>query len=246
MDTRLLLIDDDPAVRDLAALVLGEAGFAVDVAADVAVPETVPWDRYHVVVLDIGLPSIDGIELCRGIRRRSAVPVLMLTGRDGNDDVVAGLDAGADDYVTKPFVPEVLVARARAAARRQVPGTGSVRLVVGDLVVDERAGRAFRGGVELDLTSTEMRLLVVLARNAGSVMGRDRLLSEVWGYDYLGDSRLVDMGVQRLRAKLRSAATAGEHVGASAEAAAASAGSDHEPLADPIVTVRGAGYRLDG
>jgi two-component system response regulator MtrA len=244
MDTRLLLIDDDPAVRDLAASVLGDAGFEVDVAGDVAVPETVPWDRYHVVVLDVGLPSVDGIELCRRIRRRSAVPVLMLTARDGNDDVVAGLDAGADDYVTKPFVPEVLVARARAAARRQVPGAASVRLAVGDLVVDERSGRAFRGGVELDLTSTEMRLLVVMARNAGAVMGRDRLLSEVWGYDYLGDSRLVDMGVQRLRSKLR-AASPGTGGGGSVRSPGPG-GGDHGPPADPIVTVRGAGYRLDG
>jgi two-component system, OmpR family, response regulator MtrA len=224
MDARLLLIEDDPTVQALASLVLSESGFEVDTTTDVRHPDQVPWDRYHLVVLDVGLPSIDGISLCRLIRTRSQVPVLMLTARDSPEDVVAGLDAGADDYVTKPFVPEVLAARARAAVRRHVPGAGSVRLTVRDLAIDERASRAFRDGQELELTATEMRLLVVLARHAGEVLSRETLLSEVWGYDYLGDSRLVDMAVLRLRGKL---------------------GAGDRPPTDYIATVRGEGYRLD-
>ena len=219
----LLLIDDEPNVRDLATQVLDEAGFDVQALGDAPDPATVAWDRYRVVVLDVGLPSIDGVELCRQVRSRSPVPIVMLTARDGSEDVVRGLEAGADDYVTKPFVPEVLVARVRAAARRQVGGADQGTLSVRDLVVDESSFRAYRNGAELNLTSTEMRLLAVLARNAGDVLSRQRLLEEVWGYDYLGDSRLVDMAVLRLRGKLRQ-------------------GDDD---AEYVSTVRGEGYRLD-
>jgi two-component system response regulator MtrA len=219
----LLLIDDEPNVRDLATQVLDEAGFDVQALGDAPDPATVAWDRYRVVVLDVGLPSIDGVELCRQVRSRSPVPIVMLTARDGSEDVVRGLEAGADDYVTKPFVPEVLVARVRAAARRQVGGADQGTLSVRDLVVDESSFRAYRDGAELNLTSTEMRLLAVLARNAGDVLSRQRLLEEVWGYDYLGDSRLVDMAVLRLRGKLRQ-------------------GDDD---AEYVSTVRGEGYRLD-
>lgn len=224
MEPRLLLIEDDPAVQEFASLLLAEAGFEVDVIGDAPDPALVAWDRYHLVVLDVGLPTADGIEVCRGIRRRSRVPIVILTGRDGAAEMVAGLDAGADDYVTKPFVPAVLAARARAAVRRQVPGSTGGRIAVRDLVIDEVGFRAFRDGEELELTPTEMRLLVVLARSAGEVLTRQRLLEEVWGYDYLGDSRLVDMAVLRLRAKLRP---------------------DNEESADYVTTVRGEGYRFD-
>ena len=224
MDPRLLLIEDDPAVRELAVEVLADSGFEVDEMDDAPDPDRIAWDRYHVVILDIGLPSTNGLDLCRLIRGRSSVPILLLTARARPSEVVEGLDAGADDYITKPFVPDVLAARARAAARRQMPGAGDVRIAVGDLLVDERAFRAFRDGQELELTPTEMRLLVMLARNAGEVLTRQKLLEEVWGYDYLGDSRLVDMAVLRLRAKLRP---------------------DGEEATDYIATVRGEGYRLD-
>jgi two-component system response regulator MtrA len=222
MPRPLLLVEDEPAVRELASAVLSDAGFAVDALADGPDPDRTPWERFHVVVLDVGLPNVDGMDLCRSIRRRSNVPIVMLTARDRADDVVAGLEAGADDYLTKPFVPAVLVARVEAAVRRQIPGAGDVRMLVGDLAIDERAFTASRGGVALDLTGTEMRLLVALARRAGSVCTRQDLLERVWGYDYLGDSRLVDMAVLRLRAKLREAG-AGD---------------------DLIQTVRGEGYRL--
>jgi len=223
MTQPLLLVDDEASIRDLAAEVLGEAGFDVQLADDAPDPEATAWDRYGVVVLDVGLPSLDGIELCRRLRERSAVPVVMLTARDGAEDVVAGLEAGADDYVTKPFVPEVLVARVRAAARRHATAEGSGTVSIRDLVVDESSFRAYRDGEELNLTSTEMRLLAVLARNAGEVLSRQRLLEEVWGYDYLGDSRLVDMAILRLRGKLRQGDCDAEYVS----------------------TIRGEGYRLD-
>jgi DNA-binding response OmpR family regulator len=224
MVSRLLLIEDDAAIREAASLVLETSGFEVEAISDAPRPETVPWERYQLVVLDVGLPSANGMDLCREIRTRSSVPVLMLTARDQASDVVAGLDAGADDYVTKPFVAEELAARARAATRRQLPGGGSSRTTVGDLVIDERAFRAFVAGEELDLTPTEMRLLMVLARRTGQVCTRHELLEEVWGYDYLGDSRLVDMAVLRLRTKLRR-----RREGADAH----------------VATVRGQGYRLD-
>jgi two-component system response regulator MtrA len=161
--------------------------------------------------------------VCRQIRRDSAVPIVMLTARSDATDVVAGLELGADDYVTKPFDLPVLVARARAVLRRASGDGRPVVLRVGDLEIDPGAFSAHRGGVELRLTATEFRLLETLARRPGQVFTREMLLSAVWGYDYLGDSRLVDVAVQRLRAKIEENPT------------------------NPrwIVTVRGVGYRLE-
>jgi DNA-binding response OmpR family regulator len=221
--SRLLLIEDDPQIQELAALVLADSGFEVEVSADAPDPASVPWDRFGLVVLDVGLPSRDGFDVCREIRARSGVPIVMLTARDATADVVRGLDAGADDYLTKPFVPEELAARARAASRRQLPGAG-VRLIVRDLVIDERAFCARRGDEELDLTATELRLLIALASRAGEVLSRHDLLAAVWGYDYLGDSRLVDMAVLRLRRKL---------------------GDDGSGTAPYVTTIRSEGYRFD-
>jgi two-component system response regulator MtrA len=222
MPSRLLLIEDDPVIQELAAMVLADSGFEVEVSTDGPDPATVEWDLFQLVVLDVGLPTADGFELCRAIRMRSGVPIVMLTARDATADVVRGLEAGADDYLTKPFEPEELAARARAASRRQEPGA-SARLAVRDLVIDETAFRARRGEVELDLTATELRLLIALASQAGKVLSRHDLLAAVWGYDYLGDSRLVDMAVLRLRRKL-----------------------DDDPEARPYVTtVRSEGYRFD-
>ncbi len=221
---RLLLIEDDPAVRELASLTLMEAGFHVDALDDAPDPDLVQWDLFHVVILDIGLPSADGIELSQLIRKHSNVPIIMLTARDRSEDVVSALEAGADDYVTKPFDAGVLAARARAAARRHIPGAGDVRVQVDNLVIDQREFRAVLDGTELELSATELGLLTALAARPGEVLTRQQLLEEVWGYDYLGDSRLVDMAILRLRAKLRAAV------------AESSPG---------IVTVRGQGYRLE-
>lgn len=223
MAIRLLLIEDEPAIQELAALVLRASGFEVEVAADAPDPAAVAWDEFQLIVLDVGLPSASGFDLCRDIRTRSGVPIVMLTARDATTDIVRGLDAGADDYLTKPFDPEELAARARSATRRQLP-SAAARLVVRDLVIDEKAFRACRGDEELTLTATELRLLVALAGRAGEVLSRHMLLEAVWGYDYLGDSRLVDMAVLRLRQKLRVGAT------------------DDAPY---ITTVRAEGYRFD-
>ena len=177
--------------------------------------------RPDLVLLDVMLPRRDGLEVCRIIRRESNVPVVMLTARSDAIDIVVGLESGADDYVTKPFEMPVLVARVRAALRR-VRGTEDAEILrLGDVEIDVLGHRALRAGEELRLSPTEFRLLVELARAPGRAFSREILLENVWGYDYLGDSRLVDMAIQRLRAKIET--------------------DPAEP--DLIETVRGVGYR---
>jgi DNA-binding response OmpR family regulator len=169
------------------------------------------------------LPGIDGFELCRTLRRTSDVPIVMVTARNDTHDVVAGLEAGADDYLTKPFAPKELSARIRALLRRIRPiSAGHAKLVFGDLEIIPDEGKVLRSGSELHLTKTEFRLLCELAQNPGRVFSRESLLDKVWGYDYFGDGRLVDVHVRRLRTKVESDAANPRHV----------------------VTVRGLGYRL--
>ncbi len=224
MNEHLLLVEDDGSIRASTTLGLERAGFHVTSARDgreaLATFQREPFD---LVILDLMLPEIDGFEVCRQIRRDSAIPIVMLTARSDATDVVAGLELGADDYVTKPFDLPVLIARARAVLRRASGDDQHVVIRVGDLEIDPGAFSTHRGGVELPLTATEFRLLETLARRPGQVFTREMLLSAVWGYDYLGDSRLVDVAVQRLRAKIE------------------------EDPANPrwIVTVRGVGYRLE-
>jgi DNA-binding response OmpR family regulator len=181
--------------------------------------------RPELVVLDVMLPGLDGFEVCRRIRRTDQVPIILLTARSDDIDVVVGLESGADDYVVKPVQPRVLDARIRAVLRRQgngVPDAGDTA-VFGDLVVDRAAMTVTRGGVPISLTPTELKLLVELSRRPGQALSRQQLLRLVWDHDYLGDSRLVDACVQRLRAKVEVVPS------------------------DPrlIRTVRGIGYRLD-
>ncbi len=205
MAHRALVVEDDASVREAVTMVLEAADFAVETAADGALAldaiERTPCD---LVVLDLMLPVVDGFEVCRSIRARSTVPIVMLTARADTADVVRGLELGADDYLTKPFVPAELAARARAAVRRST-GAGPARWTARDLEIDEEAFTVSRDGTELALSATETRLLIALASRRGQVQSREALLERVWGYDYLGDSRLVDMAVLRLRTKLGDA-----------------------------------------
>ena len=225
MDARILLVEDDASIREITALGLRGAGFEVDTAVDGA-EGLDRWrrERPDLVLLDVMLPRLDGLEVLRAIRREATTPVVMLTARADTIDVVVGLESGADDYVRKPFELPELVARVRAALRRRGADAsdGADGLIsLGPLRVDPAGRTVTREGTAVELTRTEFDLLVELARHAGQVVDRDRLLDRVWGYDYLGDSRLVDVAIGRLRAKVEA--------------------DPAEPRL--ILTVRGVGYK---
>jgi DNA-binding response OmpR family regulator len=222
--TRILAVEDDERIRSAVKLALEDEGWTVDEAAsgEEAI-ERFQRAATDVVLIDIMLPGIDGFELCRSIRRVSDVPIVMVTARADTHDVVAGLEAGADDYLTKPFAPKELSARIRALLRRVKPTSPAhPRLVFGDLEIVPDEGKVSLAGHDCGLTKTEFRLLCELANNPGRVFSREELLDKVWGYDYFGDGRLVDVHVRRLRTKVEHDAANPRHV----------------------VTVRGLGYRL--
>jgi two-component system response regulator MtrA len=222
VDERVLLVEDDPSIREVTKLGLEGAGFRVTTASDGRDGLARFRDAsFALVVLDVMLPELDGYEVCRAIRAESPVPVVMLSARTDTVDVVVGLELGADDYVTKPFELPELVARLRAALRRAAAPDDPV-LRIGELEIEPSAFAVRRGGEEIALTATEFRLLLELARRPRQVFTRELLLQQVWGYEYLGDSRLVDVAVQRLRGKIED--------------------DPKEPRI--VVTVRGVGYRL--
>ena len=215
---RILLVEDDPTIREMTQLALQRDGFAVDTAGDGATGLSAFRSQApDVVLLDVMLPGVDGVSVCRTIREGSVVPIVMLTARTDAIDVVLGLEAGADDYVTKPFEPSILAARLRAVLRRVARHDASPILHVRQLMIDRAGMEVHVAGEPVSLTPTEYRLLLELAEHSGVVCSRERLLEEVWGYVWAGDTRLVDMHVRRLRAKIG---------------------------ADMIETVRGAGYKL--
>jgi DNA-binding response OmpR family regulator len=222
--TRILSVEDDERIRTAVRLALEDEGWTVDEAENgeealVKFAQS-PTD---VVLIDIMLPDIDGFEVCRAIRRQSDVPIVMVTARDDTHDVVAGLEAGADDYLTKPFAPKELSARIRALLRRaRTADPASPHLRFGDLEVIPDQGVVRRNGNEVHLTKTEFKLLVELATSPGKVFSRETLLDKVWGYDYFADGRLVDVHVRRLRTKVEADPANPRHV----------------------VTVRGLGYKL--
>jgi two-component system response regulator MtrA len=225
VDARILLVEDDPSIREVTALGLTAAGFGVTAAADGAEGlERWRADRPDLVLLDVMLPRLDGLEVLRAIRREATTPVVMLTARADTIDVVVGLESGADDYVRKPFEMPELVARVRAALRRHQAAAGAdgaAIVVLGPLRIDTAGRTVSRDGDEIALTRTEFDLLAEMAQHPGQVFTREALLDRVWGYDYLGDSRLVDVAIGRLRAKVET-----------------------DP-ANPalVLTVRGAGYK---
>ena len=224
----LLFIEDDEAIRTALRLVLEDEGYAVAEAGDGETGIKMFGQlNPDLVLLDLRLPDISGFEVCRAIRRTSITPVIMVTAQTDTSDLVNGFDAGADDYVTKPVVPKELAARIRAALRRTQtvePALSSAKSLnkIGDVEIDRNLSIVKKAGVEISLTKTEYRLLVEFADHPGMVMSRDQLLERVWGYEYLGDSRLVDAHVRRLRVKVET--------------------QPEEPTM--IVTVRGMGYRL--
>ena len=223
---RILVVDDERSITELLAYNLRRNGFQVSVAEDGRQAlRMARSEQPDLVVLDLMLPGLDGLDVCRELRRESSVPIIILTARDEEVDRVVGLELGADDYVTKPFSVRELVARVKAVLRRtatEETGIATTRRV-GPLEIDTLSREARLAGSPLTLARLEFDLLETLARHPGQVLSREQLLDQVWGHNYYGDTRAVDSAVKRLRAKLREAGSA----------------------PDLISTVRGIGYRLE-
>lgn len=221
MNARILVVDDDTALAEMIGIVLRTEGFEPHFCADGGAA----IDAFHtaqpdLVLLDLMLPGIDGIEVCARIREESGVPIIMLTAKSDTADVVKGLESGADDYIVKPFNPKELVARIRTRLR-PTPETSINTLQVGDLFMDVAGHEVKRGEAKINLTPLEFELLLALAMKPQQVFTREMLLEQVWGYHYKADTRLVNVHVQRLRAKVEE--------------------DPDEPKI--VMTVRGVGYR---
>lgn len=220
----MLVVDDDVALAEMIGLVLSSEGYETAFCHDgQTAVEVFHQVNPDLILLDVMLPGKNGIEICKEIRAESDVPIVMLTARSDTTDVVVGLEAGADDYVPKPFKPKELVARVKARLRGRDEHVDEV-LKVGDLEVDVPGHEVTRGGAPIALTPLEFDLLVALAKAPWKVFSREELLEDVWGYRHAADTRLVNVHVQRLRAKIER-------------------DPEHPEL---IVTVRGVGYRAGG
>ncbi len=222
----IMLVDDDSRVREILGMALEGEGYRIrDAESAEKALSAFDAEEPDLLIVDVGLPGLDGFELCRLIRTRSPVPILMLTAKTDTVDVVVGLESGADDYVTKPFVTKELVARIRALIRRtRVPEQSPRRIEVGDLEIHPEAATVTKRGEPIHLTRTEFKLLTALAARPNQVFTRELLLQQVWEYDYFGDSRLVDVHIRRLRGKI-----------------------EDDPREPKIVeTVRGLGYKISG
>jgi DNA-binding response OmpR family regulator len=203
----VLAVDDEPRYLEIIRFNLEAAGYRVAAAASgEEALEAVAAQEPDLIVLDVMLPGIDGFEVCRRVRERSTCPIIMLTAKGAEDDKVLGLRLGADDYVTKPFSAQELLARVEAVLRRARPQEGvdreQVTLTIGDLRIDSRQKQVTLAGRELRLSPTEYRLLTCLAENAGTVLGRDELLTRVWGDAYRGENEILRVTLWRLRQKL--------------------------------------------
>ncbi len=218
--TSVLVVEDERRIARIIELELAHEGFAVVLATDGVAGLRLALEReFGVIILDLMLPGQSGLEVCKRVREQKRTPIIILTARDTTGDKVAGLDAGADDYVTKPFATEELLARVRAAVRRGE--TRAEELICGDLTVFPAARRAARAGVQLELTAREFDLLHFLTVNADKVLSRDVILRRVWSYDFEGETNVVDVYIRYLRLKV------------------------DEPFGSPLIhTIRGVGYVL--
>ncbi len=226
MPVRVLVVDDEPPIVDLLTYNLQRANYDVITARDgEEALAKARQEQPDLVILDLMLPLLDGLEVCRALRRERDVPIIMLTARDSEVDRVVGLELGADDYVVKPFSVRELMARVKSVLRRTTSrptDTGPQPVRVGSLVVDPSRHQVHWHGIDLELTALEFELLQMLARHPEQVLSREQLLTQIWGYDYYGDLRVVDAAIKRLRAKLRQS----------------------DPDVELITTVRGVGYKL--
>lgn len=219
------MVEDDPSIRSSLAMALEDEGYEVLAASGAEEALRLLADQgSDMALVDLMLPGIDGFELTRRIRRTSGMPIIVVSARSETHEIVAGLEAGADDYLTKPFVVAELTARLRALRRRTAPADAAADAVVelGDLVIRPDEGTVTRSGQPVHLTKTEFRLLCHLAERPGRVFTREQLLAAVWDYGYFADSRIVDVHVRRLRSKIEADPGAARH----------------------LLTVRGLGYKL--
>ena len=203
VETKILVVDDDPAIAEMLTIVLQGEGFRTVVVGDgVEAVKAAEEHNPDLILLDVMLPGMNGIDVCKAIRETSTVPIVMLTARTDTVDVVLGLESGADDYVHKPFKPKELVARVRARLRRTPEEAPAETIEVADLKIDVPGHQVIRDGQEIALTPIEFDLLVALASRPRQVFSREELLEQVWGYRKSSDTRLVNVHIQRLRSKV--------------------------------------------